>query len=107
MFARQKTTTDLGISRVETDSENARRRIARIYLLFKSFDFDKNADKSKYIPLIEEKEQFVKEDTKLQEILADEQRYLSQQKSLKMEIEDVGFIYNLYLSSLERDTSDR
>lgn len=49
MFVRQKIANESDVSRAETDSENAKRWVARIYLLFKSFDFDASVDKSKVI----------------------------------------------------------
>lgn len=91
MFVYRKVTNESEVSRAETDSEAAKRWVARIYLLFKSFDFDQKVDKDKYIAPNEEEEPPQKEDLKLQDIKAEEQRYLGQKKSLKMEIEDVRF----------------
>jgi hypothetical protein len=99
-FVPQNTDNEAEVSRAETDTEEAKRWIAKIYLLFKSFDADANADKSKYIPAIEAQEPPKVDESKMTDIKAEESRYMGQQKSLKMEIEDVSF-YSLEGNKLE------
>ncbi|KAI6215276.1 hypothetical protein M3Y94_00366800 [Aphelenchoides besseyi] len=89
MFVTQAITSSTEVSRAESDTEDAKRWIAKVYLLFKSFDVEQQTDKNKHLPQMEnEVESYRKEDHKLNEIKAEEQRYLGQQRSLLMEIED-------------------
>lgn len=90
MFVRQSIIADEDVNRIDTDTEYSKRRLAQVYLLFKSFDFDQTVDIEKYASAIRAPE-IPREDAKLAEIKAEEQRCLNQLKSLKMEIEDVCF----------------
>lgn len=79
------------IAKPERDAEEARDWLGRIFLLFRAFDFKEVEDKSRFLPELEPEEQR-RDDAKLEETRAEQQRGLSQKKSLLMEIEDVSAI---------------
>ncbi|CAD5222255.1 unnamed protein product [Bursaphelenchus xylophilus] len=81
--------SDLDMLKPAEDGQTAKEWIAKLFLLFKSFDFKELGDKTKFLPELEDAmENRKKDDAKLEEIKTEEQRLLGQKKSLLMEIED-------------------
>lgn len=88
---------DLDVEKPATDTNKAKDWIARIFLLFKQFDFREIEDKTKFFPVFDEFDDRKRDEAKLEEMRVEETRLTGQKKALLLEIEDVG-VNNLFIN---------